>query len=173
MASLVRAARTLCRNSHSVRQIATSAVLAGGHDDIMEKWPPEKFDKHFIDYFNRPEIDGWEVRKALSELHDYDVIPDPKVVEAALRACRRVNDYALCVRFLEAIKIKCGSKKNRKVVYGYIIDQIKPLLDELGISTPEDLGYDEPELFIPQPDYWWERKWYKEYGYDKKPGYEF
>lgn len=61
---------------------------------------------------------------ALSELHDYDVIPDPKVVEAALRACRRVNDFALCVRFLEAIKIKCGSKKNREVVYGYIIEQV-------------------------------------------------
>jgi hypothetical protein len=33
------------------------------HDDIMEKWAPERFDKHFIDYFNRPEIDGWEIRK--------------------------------------------------------------------------------------------------------------
>lgn len=61
---------------------------------------------------------------------------------------------------MEAIKIKCGSKKNRDVVYGYIIKEIKPLLDELGISTLEELGLNEPELFIPQPECWWERKWY-------------
>uniref|UniRef100_A0A1I7YFP7 Cytochrome c oxidase subunit 5A, mitochondrial n=1 Tax=Steinernema glaseri TaxID=37863 RepID=A0A1I7YFP7_9BILA len=171
MASLMaRMARGVAKN---VRQISTTSYVAASHDDIMEKWPAEKFDKHFIDYLSRPEIDGWEVRKALSELHDYDVIPDPKVVEAALRACRRVNDFALCVRFLEAIKIKCGSKKNREVIYGYIIDQVKPVLEELGIATPEDLGYDKPELFIPQPEYWWEKKWYKDYGYDKKPGFEY
>ncbi|VDN52873.1 unnamed protein product, partial [Dracunculus medinensis] len=118
------------------------------------------FDQHFIDYFNRPEIDGWEVRKALGELHNCDVIPDPKIVEAALRACRRINDFALCLRIFEALKIKCGTKKNRKIIYPYIMQQIKPTLDELGIPTLEELGYDEPEFFIPQPEYWWERKWY-------------
>ncbi|MFH4978318.1 hypothetical protein AB6A40_005027 [Gnathostoma spinigerum] len=165
---------TLSRNAAPFfRKISTTSVAFEGKDDIMEKWPAEKFDNHFINYFNRPEIDGWELRKALSELHDYDVIPDPKVVEAALRACRRINDFSLCVRFLEAIKIKCGSKRNRKIVYNYVINEIKPVLEELGISTPEELGYDEPELFIPQPEYWWEREWYKEYGFDKKPGYEF
>uniref|UniRef100_A0AC34Q123 Cytochrome c oxidase subunit 5A, mitochondrial n=1 Tax=Panagrolaimus sp. JU765 TaxID=591449 RepID=A0AC34Q123_9BILA len=171
--SLLRVAQGLSRVA--ARPLSVSAVKCGEHhgDLIMEKWPADRFDKHFIDYLSRPEIDGWEVRKALSELHDFDVIPDPKVVEAALRACRRVNDYALTIRFLEAIKIKCGSKKNRELVYGYIINQVKPVLDELGISTPEELGLDKPELFIPQPEYWWERKWYKEYGYDKKPGYEF
>ncbi|GMT18572.1 hypothetical protein PFISCL1PPCAC_9869, partial [Pristionchus fissidentatus] len=89
MASLaVRAARSIV--SKGARQLSTtSQVNSAAKDDIMEKWAPEKFDKHFIDYLNRPEIDGWEVRKALTELHDFDVIPDPKVVEAALRACRR------------------------------------------------------------------------------------
>ncbi|KAE9417851.1 hypothetical protein Angca_006048, partial [Angiostrongylus cantonensis] len=154
------------------RGISTSNCLSS-KDDIMEKWPAERFDKHFIDYFNRPEIDGWEVRKALTELHDYDVIPDPKVVEAALRACRRVNDFALCVRFLEALKIKCGTKKNRATIYPYIINEIKPVLSELGISTPEDLGYDRPELFIPRPECWWEKKWYAEYGFDKYPAFQY
>ncbi|CAD5228748.1 unnamed protein product [Bursaphelenchus okinawaensis] len=157
----------------AARPLSTSAKVFHGQDDIMEKWGPEKFDKHFIDYFSRPEIDGWEVRKGLTELHDFDVIPDPKVVAAALRACRRVNDYALCVRFLESIKIKCGSKKNCDLIYPYVINEVKPVLEELGISTPEDLGYDKPEFFIPQPEYWWEKKWYKDYGYDKLPGYEF
>uniref|UniRef100_A0A914QS98 Cytochrome c oxidase subunit 5A, mitochondrial n=1 Tax=Panagrolaimus davidi TaxID=227884 RepID=A0A914QS98_9BILA len=120
--SLLRAAQTLTR---TVRPISASAVRASAqfHDDIMEKWPADRFDKHFIDYLSRPEIDGWEVRKALSEIHDYDVIPDPKVVEAALRACRRINDYSLCLRFMEAIKIKCGGKKNREQIYGYIMTE--------------------------------------------------
>ncbi|VDM53598.1 unnamed protein product [Angiostrongylus costaricensis] len=132
------------------RGISTSNCLSS-KDDIMEKWPAE----------------------TLTELHDYDVIPDPKVVEAALRACRRVNDFALCVRFLEALKIKCGTKKNRAMIYPYIINEIKPVLSELGISTPEDLGYDKPELFIPQPEYWWEKKWYAEYGFDKYPAFQY
>lgn len=61
---------------------------------------------------------------AMGELHNFDVIPDPKVVEAALRACRRVNDYALTIRFLESLKIKCGTKKNRELVYPWIMQQV-------------------------------------------------
>ena len=121
--SLLRAISTASRVA-SKRSFAVSHSRFSSHDDIMEKWPADKFDKHFIDYFNRPEIDGWEIRKALSELHDFDVIPDPKIVEAALRACRRVNDYALTLRFMEAIKIKCGSKANREKVFGYIVEQV-------------------------------------------------
>jgi len=63
------------------------------------------------------------------------------------------------------------------------------VLDELGIPTPEELGYDKPEFFIPRPEFHWEKKWYcfclallilmntflsryKDYGYDKMPGYK-
>ncbi|KIH58688.1 hypothetical protein ANCDUO_11102, partial [Ancylostoma duodenale] len=75
---LVRSiARAALARGNVVRAISTSNCLSASKaDDIMEKWPAEmlitEFDKHFIDYFNRPEID------ALTELHDYDVIPDPK-----------------------------------------------------------------------------------------------
>ncbi|KAI6191070.1 Cytochrome c oxidase polypeptide Va [Aphelenchoides bicaudatus] len=169
---MLKAAGTVARSLAHIRPLSMSSRVNAGHDDIMEKWPAERFDKHFIDYFSRPEIDGWEARKAMTELHNFDVIPDPKVVEAALRACRRVNDYALAIRFLESIKIKCGTKKNRELIYPWIIQQIKPTLEELGISTIEDLGFDKPELFIPQPEYWWEKSWYKTYGYDKMKGYE-
>ncbi|EGT36785.1 CBN-CCO-2 protein [Caenorhabditis brenneri] len=173
MASLTRAVTRLATaGRQAVRSIATTTPVSGHGDDVMEKWPADKFDNHFINYLNRPEIDGWEVRKALTELHDYDVIPDPKVVEAGLRACRRVNDFALAVRFLEAIKIKCGSQKNRDTIYGYIVKQVEPVLKELGIDTPEQLGYGEPEFFVPQPEYWWEKKWYKDYGYDKQPNFQ-
>ncbi|CAJ0599698.1 unnamed protein product [Cylicocyclus nassatus] len=116
------------RLAASLRHCGSSLVL-----QHTTKWLAEKFD-NFIDYFNRPEIDGWEVSKALTELHDYDVIPDSKVVEAAFRACRGVNDFALCVRYLEAIKSKCGSKKNRDVIYTYIIKEVRPVLDELAFQ---------------------------------------
>lgn len=73
-----------------------------------------------------------------------DNVPEPVIVCAALRACRRLNDFALAVRFLEAVKDKAGQHADK--VYPYIIQEIRPVLDELGISTPEELGYDKPEL---------------------------
>ena len=39
---------------------------------------------------------------------------------------------------------KCGSRM--KEVWPYIKQEIKPTLDELGILTPEEMGYDKPEL---------------------------
>ena len=38
-------------------------------------------------------------------MQGHDLVPEPKIIIAALRACRRVNDYALAVRLLEAIKV--------------------------------------------------------------------
>lgn len=73
-----------------------------------------------------------------------DLVPEPKIVCAALRACRRLNDFALAVRFLESIKEKSGP--HVKTIYPYILQEIRPTLDELGINTPEELGYDKPEL---------------------------
>jgi cytochrome c oxidase subunit 5a len=32
-----------------------------------------------------------------------------------------------------------------------MFQELKPTLDELGISTPEELGYDKPELMLPSP----------------------
>ncbi|VDD95448.1 unnamed protein product [Enterobius vermicularis] len=170
----LRIAPVLPRSSVCFRRIATTSPVCG--NGILqrgkENWPPEKFDKYFIDFFNRPEIDGWEIRQGLTELNHYDLVPEPEVVKAALQACRRVNDFALCVRLLEGVKIKCGWKKNRELVYGYIVKELEPFLKELGISTPEELGFDEPEYFIPQAEWWWEKSWYKDYGFDKKLGYE-
>lgn len=76
-----------------------------------------------------------------------DLVPEPKIITAALKACRRVNDYALAVRFIEAVKEKCGPKASE--IYPYIIQEIRPTLTELGIDTPEELGIDKPELSLP------------------------
>lgn len=100
----------------------------------------------YENFFNRSDIDGWEVRKGMNDLCGMDLIPEPKIIVAALKACRRVNDYALAIRYLEAVKEKCGPKVGE--IYPYIIQEIRPTLSELGIETPEELGYDKPELAL-------------------------
>ncbi|CAL1293627.1 unnamed protein product, partial [Larinioides sclopetarius] len=110
----------------------------------------EEFDARYEAYFNRPEIDEWEIRKAMNDLQGMDLVPEPKIIIAALKACRRLNDYALAVRFLEGVKDKCGIRV--KEIYPYILQEIRPTLDELGVLTPEEMGYDKPELWM--PDVW-------------------
>lgn len=34
-----------------------------------------------------------------------DLVPEPKVISAVLQACRKVNDYALAVRYLESVQV--------------------------------------------------------------------
>ena len=109
----------------------------------------EEFDQRYVDYFSKPDIDGWELRKGMNDMQMMDLVPEPKIIIAALKACRKLNDYALTVRYLEAIKMKCGNKADQ--IYPYIIQEIRPTLDELGINTPEELGYDKPELALSNP----------------------
>lgn len=40
----------------------------------------------------------------MNTLIGYDLVPEPKILEAALRACRRLNDLASAIRILEAVK---------------------------------------------------------------------
>lgn len=104
------------------------------------------FDDYYEAYFNRTNIDGWECRKAMNDLAGMDLVPEPRIITAALKACRRLNDYAMAVRWLEACKDKCGSQKN--IIWPYLLQEIRPTLDELGIEIPEELGYDKPELAL-------------------------
>lgn len=48
----------------------------------------------------------------MNTLIGYDLVPEPKILEAALRACRRLDDLASAIRILEAVKVRegwCGS----------------------------------------------------------------
>ncbi|XP_015587355.1 cytochrome c oxidase subunit 5A, mitochondrial [Cephus cinctus] len=119
----------------------TSRNMSHGHEET-----DEEFDARYLNFFNRNDIDHWEIRKAMNDLAGVDTVPEPKIIIAALKACRRLNDFALTIRFLESLKEKCGNKVN--VIYPYILQEIKPTLDELGINTPEELGYDKPELAL-------------------------
>merc|ERR1712241_659409 len=111
----------------------------------------DEFDSRYVAYFNRKDIDGWEIRKGMTDLVGMDLVPDPAIVAAALRACRRVNDYALTTRILEICKLKCGDKKGIDTIWPYMPQELKPTLDELGILTPDEMGYGQPELALPNP----------------------
>ena len=78
-----------------------------------------------------------------------DLVPEPAIVAAALRACRRINDYSLTTRILEVVKAKCAP--NERELWPYMLQELKPTLTELGVSTPEELGYHVPELALPNP----------------------
>ncbi|XP_062558902.1 cytochrome c oxidase subunit 5A, mitochondrial-like [Armigeres subalbatus] len=133
--------RKLLQGASGLPAIQSTAIRFS-HDGCEES--DAEFDARFEAYFNRPDIDHWEARKAMNDLLGMDLVPDPKVVISALKACRRLNDYALAIRFLEAVKDRCGDKE--KEVYPYVLQEIKPTLCDLGIDTIEELGYDKPEL---------------------------
>lgn len=131
------------RGSFGVSRLAAiGAVRNSSHSTETDA----EFDARYEAYFSRPDIDGWECRKAMNDILGADLVPEPKVISAGLKACRRVNDYALAIRWLEGVKDKCGDKVNE--IYPYLLQEIRPTLTELGMETPEDLGYDKPELAL-------------------------
>lgn len=125
------------------RAIATTPKqFSHGEPDIHS----DSFDASYEQFFNKPDIDGWLVRKGMNDLLGMDLVPDPKVITAGLKACRRINDYALAIRWLEGCRDKCGDK--RAEIYPWLLQEIQPTLKELGILTPEEMGYGEPELAL-------------------------
>lgn len=97
----------------------------------------EEFDRRWTEYFNTPDLDDWELGKGLNDVFQHDLCPDVPLIICMLRACRRLNDAATPVRIIEAIQDKVPSHE----AYQYIMNGIKPVLEELGISTPEELGF--------------------------------
>ena len=84
--TLVQAARSIpAVNNISVRKFSSKVETDA------------EFDQRYVDYFNRADIDGWEIRKGMADLLSR-VVPHPEVVTAALRACRRVDDFSLTAR---------------------------------------------------------------------------
>jgi len=144
--------KLVVRSAASALQRNSSNLLRGSGVRAMSSKAEEsdaEFDARYEAYFNRANIDGWEYRKAMSDLAGMDLVPEPAIVNAALRACRRLNDYSLATRTLEVIKIKCAP--NEKELWPYMLQEIKPTCDELGIVSLEELGYDKPELMMPNP----------------------
>lgn len=122
-----------------LRQIRPGLGAASRYMSNKPEESAEAFDARWEAYFDRKDIDDWEIRKGVNELYGHDLVPEPRIVNAMLQACRRRDDFAMAVRVLEMIKLK-SVQSGDKEIYNYIIQACKPTIDELGVSTVEDLG---------------------------------
>ncbi|KAL5264148.1 hypothetical protein ACHWQZ_G005283 [Mnemiopsis leidyi] len=99
--------------------------------------PEEQFDAMWMHFFNNPLLDTYELRRGCNIVHDLDMIPEPSLVEHMFHACRRLNDYPMTIRILEGIKNKIPKDP---VVYQWVLQELAPVMEELGIKTPDELG---------------------------------
>jgi cytochrome c oxidase subunit 5a len=89
----------------------------------------EAFTERYVNFFQTAD-DLFEVQRGLNNCFAHDLVPAPAVVESALRASRRVNDFATAVRVFEGIK----EKVENKAQYQAYLDELKPVREELGMS---------------------------------------
>ena len=76
------------------------------------------------------------MQRGLNNCFAYDLVPAPSVIESALKASRRVNDYATAVRIFEGVKEKVENEGQ----YKQYLDELAPIREELGIQTKEELN---------------------------------
>ncbi|XP_037080708.1 cytochrome c oxidase subunit 5A, mitochondrial-like [Pollicipes pollicipes] len=106
----------------------------------------EQLTARYVQYFESKDIDHWWLSKHINDLAGTDAVPEPDIIKACLKACRRLNDIAMAVRFMEIVHFKCGSKV--KEIFPYILQEVGPTLEELGVPTPAQLGMDKPQLAL-------------------------
>ena len=119
--------RAAARPSAAARSVRTNLIplrSASGH--AQESF--ESFSERYVKFFQNAE-DLFEVQRGLNNCFAHDLVPSTAVVEAAIRAARRVNDYATAVRVFEGVK----EKVEKKSQYQAYVDELKPLREELGI----------------------------------------
>lgn len=118
-------------------QLATPlsrAVRFYSSDDLSYEEFSKKFEQEFDDAY-----DVYEVQRVLNNVFAYDLVPAPTVLEHALKAARRVNDYATASRVFEALRSKVESKSQ----YDAYLAELHDIREELGITLHEDLFKEE------------------------------
>ncbi|GAO17157.1 uncharacterized protein UV8b_02739 [Ustilaginoidea virens] len=98
----------------------------------------EEFTARFEKEFESVQ-DVFELQRNLNNAFAYDLVPSTSVIAAALRAARRVNDFATAVRIFEGIKAKVENKGQ----YDQYLNELKSLREELGVPLKEDLYSEE------------------------------
>ncbi|KAI9476108.1 MAG: peptidase family M41-domain-containing protein [Benjaminiella poitrasii] len=98
---------------------------SAGHED--ESF--ESYTERYVKFFDGVE-DLFELQRGLNNAFAYDLVPAPSVIEAALKASRRVNDFATAVRVFEGLKDKVENEKQ----YQQYLEELAPIRNELGID---------------------------------------
>ncbi|KAI1117180.1 cytochrome c oxidase subunit [Nemania sp. NC0429] len=83
--------------------------------------------------------DVFELQRNLNNAFAYDLVPSPSVLQAAIKAARRVNDFPTAVRLFEGLKAKVENKGQ----YEQYLTELKPLRDEFGILLKEEMYPEE------------------------------
>ncbi|OMH78556.1 Cytochrome c oxidase subunit 6, mitochondrial [Zancudomyces culisetae] len=105
-------------------------MYSTGHEETYEE-----FTNRYVKFFENVD-DQFELRRGLNNCFSYDLVPDVTVCEAALRAARRIDDYATGVRVFDALKAKVDSSSQ----YSQFLDALRPVKDELGILTSDEMN---------------------------------
>lgn len=121
-----------CRPSLPTK-ITTRFYGAAGFKDYGSV--PE-FTERWTKFFNEEAYDQFELLRGLNNCFSYDIVPPVPVVEAALKASRRLNDFATAVRVFGGIK----EKVENQMQYDTYMEHLADLKAELGIPTPDELG---------------------------------
>ncbi|KAG7125565.1 Cytochrome c oxidase subunit 6 like protein [Verticillium longisporum] len=100
-----RAAVLLPMAAGSASHFSTVPARRSEHQEETFEEFSARFEKEF-DAVN----DVFELQRNLNNAFAYDLVPSPTVVAAALKAARRVNDFATAVRVFEGVKAKVENK---------------------------------------------------------------
>ncbi|KAL0564363.1 Cytochrome c oxidase subunit 6 [Marasmius crinis-equi] len=128
--AVANALRTAARPTRFTR--VTPILIRQAHGHAQESF--EQFTERYVTFFQNAE-DLFELQRGLNNCFAHDLVPAPAVVEAAVRAARRVNDYSTAVRVFEGIKEKVENVSQ----YQAYLNELKGLREELGIATKEEL----------------------------------
>ncbi|EFY96587.1 hypothetical protein MHUMG1_01295 [Metarhizium humberi] len=113
-----------------VRAFSTSMPRRGEHAEETFEEFTARFEKEFDGV-----QDVFELQRNLNNAFAYDLVPSTSVIAAALKAARRVNDFATAVRIFEGVKAKVENKGQ----YDQYLNELKSLREELGVPLKEDL----------------------------------
>ena len=97
----------------------------------------ETFDEmnaRFVNFFESVE-DLFELQRGMNNAFSHDLVPSPEVLEKALYASRRVNDFSTAVRVFEGLKYKVENDSQ----YKQYLEVLKPVREELGIELKEEM----------------------------------
>jgi cytochrome c oxidase subunit 5a len=112
---------------HRAAAPALTTPIRFSSSDAHNQETFEQFSERYVAFFQGAQ-DLFEVQRGLNNCFAHDLVPSPSVVEAALRAARRVNDYATAVRVFEGVREKVENKQQ----YQAYLDELKPVREELG-----------------------------------------
>ena len=118
----------LLRARPAVRRVAPAFARPSSSAPHQETF--ESFTERYVQFFQQAQ-DLFEVQRGLNNCFSHDLVPAPSVVEAALRAARRVDDYATAVRVFEGVREKVENKQQ----YQAYLDELKGVREELGMFS--------------------------------------